>query len=68
MSDHGAATALNRESLGIFFTFVYINLCLPVHEKHKHFLVWEHGVSSHGAATALNRESLGIFFVYLCLY
>ena len=43
-------------------------LCIPVHEKHKHFLIWKQFVSDHGAATAWNRESLGTFFVSLCLY
>ena len=61
VSGHGAATDLNMESLGVFFLFVYINLCLPVHEKHKHFLVWEHVVSANGASTALNRGYLGFF-------
>ena len=73
MSAYVEATYLNKESHGIFlFPSVYINLCLPVHEKHKHFLVWDHVVSAHGSAhgsaTALNRESLGVFlflFVYI---
>ena len=54
---------------GFFLSpFVHIMLCLPVNEKHKHFLVWEHVVSAHVAATSLNRESLDIFFVSLCLF
>ena len=66
MSAHGAATALNRESLSFFlYIFVYMNVCLPVHETHKYFLVWEHVVSAHGAATALNREYPGMFFCFL---
>ena len=33
VSVHGAATAINREYLGIFlFLFVYNNLCILVHE------------------------------------
>ena len=56
----------------VLFLFVYISVCLPVHEKHEHFLVWEHFVSDHGSATALNRESLDIFlflfdYINLCL-
>ena len=46
------------------FLFVYINLFLPVHENHKHFIVWEHVVSAHWEATALNRESIGMFFCF----
>ena len=63
VSVHGAATTLNRKSLSIFlFLFVYIIFCLPVHKKHKHYLLWEHIVSAHGSATDLNRESLGVIF------
>ena len=41
VSDHGEATALNREYLGIIFCFsLFITiLYLPVHEKYKHYLV-----------------------------
>ena len=58
MSDHGSDTALNRESPGFFlcFSLFILILCIPVHEKNKHFLVWENVVSAHGAATALNRQ------------
>ena len=53
MSDHGAAMDFNRESLGIFlFIFSVLILCIPVHEKNKHFLVWEHVVLAQEAATA----------------
>ena len=43
---------------------------IPIHEKHQHFLVWEHILSDQEAATALNREklitiSLFIFILYL---
>ena len=75
MSAHGADTALNRESLGIFcFSLFILILCLPVREKNKNFLVWEHVVSAYGAYTDLNRESLEFFCFYLfffvspCLY
>ena len=47
------------------FSLFILILCLPFHEKHKHFLVWEHFVSAHGEATALNKESI---FVSLCLF
>ena len=71
MSTHGAATALNREPLGVFmFIFDYTIFCLPVHENYKHYLVWDHVVTDHGEATALNMESLNIFlfiFVYIIL-
>ena len=38
VSAHGAATDLNRESLEFFFLLFILILCIPVHEKHKHFL------------------------------
>ena len=57
MSSHGVATAFNMESLGIFcFLLFILILCITVHEKHKHFLVWEHVVSAQEADMALNRE------------
>ena len=66
-----AHCASSRSSYGLkhgipwhFFLFVYINLFLPVHKKHKHFIVWEHVVSAHGSATTLNRESFGMFFCF----
>ena len=75
----GARCVRSRRSYGLkqgipwnfFFLFILI-LCIPVHEKHKRFLVREHAVSAHGAATALKRESLGIFcfslfILILCL-
>ena len=67
MSDHGAATALNRESLGIFcFLLFILMLCIPVHEYHRHFFVWDHVVSAQEAATAKNREKFSYFlFVYI---
>ena len=55
--DHGVATTFNRECLGIFcFLLFIIILFIPVHEIHKHFLVWDHVVSPQEASTALNRE------------
>ena len=45
--------------------FVYINLFILVHEKHKKNLVWEHVVSYQEAATALNREPMFILILYL---
>ena len=67
MSAHGAAKALNREPLGIFFfLFFILILFIPVHENHKHFLVWENIVSAQEAATDLNREnSYSFLFVYI---
>ena len=50
------------------YSLFILILCLPVHEKNKYILVWEHVVWDHGAAMELNRKSLGIWFVYLCLY
>ena len=40
VSAYGAATALNKEYLGIFFCFSLsiLFLCLPVHKKYKIFL------------------------------
>ena len=67
MSAHGEATAFNRESLGIlsFLLFIII-LCIPVHEKHNCFLVWEHVVSAQESAMALNRENFSFFlFAYI---
>ena len=67
MSDHGATTAFNSESLENFnFLLFILILCIPVYEKHKQFLVWEHVVSAQEAATALNRENVSFFiFVYI---
>ena len=36
-------------------------LSLLVHEKRKHFLVWEHLVSAYGSDTGLNSKFLAIF-------
>ena len=57
VSDHEAATDFTRQSLGMFlcFSLFILILCLPIHEKHKHFLVSDHLVSDHGSATSLNR-------------
>ena len=45
VSAHGAATDFDKESIGIIYLFLIINLRTPVHENHKHFIVWEHVVS-----------------------
>ena len=55
-----------------YFSLFILILCLPVHEKYKHFLAWDHVVSSHGTDKALNRPSHGIFlflfvFINVCL-
>ena len=69
MSDHGAATAFNRESFGIFcFLLFILTLCIPVHEMHKHLLVWEHVVSAQEAATDLNRKNPTFSLFILILY
>ena len=53
LSSHGAATGFNSESLGIFlFLFFILILCIPVHENHKYFLLWEYVVSDQEADTA----------------
>ena len=52
-----------------FLLFILI-LWIPVHEMHKHVLVWEQVVSTQEAATALNREALlsfSLFVLILCL-
>ena len=64
---------LKQGILWYFFCFLLfiLTLCINVHEKHKHFLVWDRIVSAHGAATDLSREFLGIFvflFVYINLF
>ena len=52
----------------LLLIFVYIISPLPVHEDHKHYIVWAHVVSVNGSATALNRESLCIFFSLFILF
>ena len=54
----------NSLEISCVYLFILI-LCLPVHENHKHFLVWERFVSAHGAATALNKESLVFLFLFV---
>ena len=50
-----------------FLLFILI-LCIPVHEKHKHSLVWEHGMSAQELAKDLNMETFSFFiFVYIHL-
>ena len=66
MSAHRANTAFNRESLGFFFLLFILILYIPVYEKYKHFLVWEHVVSAQEAVTSLNRENFSfVLFVYI---
>ena len=44
------------------------NLLAFFHERHKHFLLFEHVVSAQEASTALNRENSSFFpFVYIIL-
>ena len=60
---------LTGNSFEFFGLFLFIlNLCIPVNEKHRKFLDWDHIVSSNGADMSLNMESLGLFlilFVYI---
>ena len=63
MSNHGAATALKRETLGIFLSIFILILCNSIIEKNEKFLVWEHVVSNHRATTALRSE-----FPFLCIF
>ena len=50
------------------FSLFILILFLPVHEKHKHFHVWESFVSAHGEATVLNKESRVFPFVYIYIF
>ena len=58
---------LTGKPLAFFcFSLFILILCIPVHENHEHFLVWEHVVSDQEAATALNRGKKSFFiFVYI---
>ena len=66
MSDNGAATALNKESLGIFSLFIVI-LCVPVRDKHKHFLFLEHVCHIMEQLWPYTRNPL-VFFSFLFVY
>ena len=48
----------------VLFLFVYNIFCLPINEKHKHYIVWDQFVSAHGSYTSLNGEYLGIIFCF----